>query len=127
MHEEELNQITHRGRRHLELLEDSCSSAWGWVIRPSSNGSFKSSLLSYLPINLVFTPEKAKFRSASIQVMIRFGSIECQKAAKATETAVRGDGGSWEMDDRCSQKGIPFIYLVIPSLFRISNPTNNIY
>lgn len=25
MHEEELNQITHQGGRHLEVLEDSCS------------------------------------------------------------------------------------------------------
>ncbi len=29
--------------------------------------------------------------------MIRFGSMECQEAAKTTETAARGDGGSWEI------------------------------
>lgn len=31
------------------------------------------------------------------------------------------------MDDGCSQEGTPVIYLVIPSLFHISNPTNSIY
>lgn len=29
--------------------------------------------------------------------MIRFGSIECQEAAKATEAADRGDAESWKM------------------------------
>lgn len=128
MHEEELNQIIHQGERHLEVLEDSCSSEWSWVIRPSSNGGFKSSLLSYLPINLVFTPEKSQ---VSIQVMIRFGSMVCQETAKTTETAVMGEGGSWEivcsLDDGCSQEEAPVIYLVIPSTVHIFNPTNNIY
>lgn len=106
-------------------------SVRGWGIGPSSNSHFKSSLLSYLPISLVFTPEKSQVWRVSIQVMISFGSIECQEAAKTTEAAARGDGGVMgnmcSIDDGCSQEGTPIIYLVIPSVLHISSPTNNIY
>lgn len=63
--------------------------------------------------------------------MIRFGSIECQEAAKATETAARGDGGV--VGNVCSYcrmmdahtRVTPVIYSVVPISvpYLQSNPT----
>lgn len=51
--------------------------------------TFPSTLYSHLI--------KSQVWRISVQVMIWFGSMECQEAAKTTDTAARGDGGSWEM------------------------------